>query len=112
LATRTLTRVRSTWCVVDGPVLGASTIIFEAALICCVQDADFIDEPAPKKSKKERKGKGKHRDDTADGVEDEADADGHLTVVEKADKIKRAAAEYKALDHEDMVGPPRLEALG
>lgn len=109
LATKTLTTVRSTWCVVDGPAPGASKIIVETALMSSFQDADFIDEPAPKKSKKDKKGKGKHRDDTAAGVEDDAEADSHLTVVEKADKIKRAAAEYKALDHEDMVGCTTLD---
>jgi hypothetical protein len=102
---RTLTRGRSIWCVVEGA--GANQNYSGTALMWPFQDADFIDEPAPKKSKKDKKGKGKHRDDNADGVDDEAEADGDLTVVEKADKIKRAVAEYKALDHEDMVGPPR-----
>lgn len=67
-------------------------------VIADVQDADFIGlEPETKKrSKKDKKGKGKKDKD----VQDEEEG---LTVEQRAEKLKRAMEEYKALDHEDMV---------
>ncbi|WWC65922.1 uncharacterized protein I303_108544 [Kwoniella dejecticola CBS 10117] len=64
-------------------------------------DADFIDEePSKKKRKKDKKKKGKALE-----VETEIDPKVNgLTVADKAKKVKEAMEEYKALDHEDMIG--------
>ncbi|WWC73610.1 uncharacterized protein I206_107582 [Kwoniella pini CBS 10737] len=64
-------------------------------------DADFIgEEPTKKKRKKDKKTKGKAVDVE---IEDEPEEIG-LTVADKAKKVKEAMEEYKALDHEDMIG--------
>ena len=56
-----------------------------------IQDADFIDEPVKKKSKK-----GKHKAEVVVEIEG-------LSVDEKAKRVRDAMEEYKKLDHEDMV---------
>nr|XP_031858396.1 uncharacterized protein CI109_006159 [Kwoniella shandongensis]KAA5525468.1 hypothetical protein CI109_006159 [Kwoniella shandongensis] len=62
-------------------------------------DADFIDaEPSKKKQRK----RNKHRAPTPDVQLPSEEAD--LTVADKAKKVKEAMEEYRALDHEDMIG--------
>lgn len=64
-------------------------------------DADFIDEPAPKKlSKKEKKAAKKAKKSATE--EDEVDE--KLSVAERAARVKAAADSLRSLDHEDSIG--------
>ncbi|WWD04222.1 hypothetical protein V865_002290 [Kwoniella europaea PYCC6329] len=65
-------------------------------------DADFIDEePSKKKRKKDKKkNKQKERDVEEPSIEDQSS----LTLKDKAQAVKEVMEEYKALDHEDIIG--------
>ncbi|OCF34319.1 hypothetical protein I316_03833 [Kwoniella heveanensis BCC8398] len=72
-------------------------------------DADFIDEePSKKKRKKNKKDKKKNKLEAE--LESQAQAQlaseesAGLTVADKAKAVKEAMEEYRALDHEDMIG--------
>ncbi|WVF68419.1 hypothetical protein IAT40_003184 [Kwoniella sp. CBS 6097] len=70
-------------------------------------DADFIDEePTKKKRKKNKKDKQKSKDVKLEpDVEAQiAEDSAGLTVADKAKAVKEAMEEYRALDHEDMIG--------
>ncbi|WVQ95967.1 hypothetical protein IAU59_003066 [Kwoniella sp. CBS 9459] len=70
-------------------------------------DADFIDEePSKKKRKRSKKDKQKSKDvklepDVEALIAQDSSA---LTVADKAKAVKEAMEEYRALDHEDMIG--------
>ncbi|ORX37669.1 hypothetical protein BD324DRAFT_622820 [Kockovaella imperatae] len=58
-------------------------------------DADFIDiEPVKKKKKGKDKAKQKHREEPQE----------ELSVAQRAERVKEAMEDYRALDHEDMIG--------
>ncbi|KAK8849750.1 hypothetical protein IAR55_005085 [Kwoniella newhampshirensis] len=64
-------------------------------------DADFVDdEPSKKKRKRSKKDKHRAPSPEFDIVPEEAE----LSVADKAKKVKEAMDEYRALDHEDMIG--------
>ncbi|WRT69784.1 uncharacterized protein IL334_006775 [Kwoniella shivajii] len=63
-------------------------------------DADFVEEePTKKKRKKDKKKKNR-----AVSPEIATPDDSNLTVADKAKAVKEAMEEYRALDHEDIIG--------
>lgn len=66
-------------------------------------DADFVGFDEPKRKKKESK-KDKKKRKAAEAAAAEAAANTDLSVAERAAKMKAAADELRALDHEDEVG--------
>lgn len=69
-------------------------------------DADFLDEPAPKKklSKKEKKKAEKAAKAAAAAAEADDEGDAKLSVAERAARVKAAADSLRSLDHEDAIG--------
>lgn len=79
-----------------------NTVISGTRIEANDQDADFVgfEEETKKKTKKKDKGKGKKQQEVVEEIEEE-----DLTATERAQKVKEAMKDYKALDHEDMVSP-------
>ncbi|WVW86838.1 hypothetical protein I302_108893 [Kwoniella bestiolae CBS 10118] len=64
-------------------------------------DADFIDEePSKKKRKRDKKKNKKERNVEEPEIEDQQS----MTLKDKAQAVKEVMEEYKALDHEDIIG--------
>ncbi|WWC95448.1 hypothetical protein V866_002312 [Kwoniella sp. B9012] len=65
-------------------------------------DADFIDEEPSKKKRKKDKKKNKQKERAIEepSIEDQPS----MTLKDKAQAVKEVMEEYKALDHEDIIG--------